>query len=1052
MKIERVMEIFSAWNKTHGLRLVKQIGNRFIVNKESTLPVEDSEKYEIYIPLETKKGEIKYNETTVLNNPILGVLPKTVKQGEQLKPVEAWYVMKRNPDTWSTLMEPLYGSWSAKKSINLAWFAKGLDDAWYARLSEVMEVELIRGLIMDYKRSATAGFSGFNSTNGSLQYLLSEYAMFGVPVSKHRMGTVIFNREITREDKSDGLIDLSCIPQDVDATMKMSVVYGVQVVDNKLKKTKRIYDSAYTLTNVPFRKFVNEKRMVIQRASSQSLPLHFSEKAFVRNPGGANIPGLNAVVYRTEEAGLDSYILSESFAKRMIAVKPVEYNYILPNNTRVVNLFTPIPEEEVIASLNLGISVPRIRPGKGLFMYYRHELGACENILSELTKEGGQMEELSKHMLDNKPMVEVVAVENFTPTSTKTTQGWSKGPVTIHNIKGYQIIEVKVGSKLMDRFSSKGTVSEIRKDEDMPLIEVNGKKVRVDVMYNPSIYKRKVALAYKAEGLIGLHYWIKTDGAKNGETVLVPKDIEYKELFKDNTSGNPVNIPRGYRVNYKGETKTSFRVGLHFITHLDHDPERKLQYSTRAQNKVTLIDRNYMKKMGFKIQGNLDKANQIGLCIGKSVSIVNDLPVFKDVETVVPESAFKIETRISKEYMYTDIGLLPRSAVHGTVGDPRLKEQYAFIETELGKVLIPPGCFESFEDKKNYMVLTSELINANNILAEQLSINYLRYELSTAKVANNKQLKELTLSKIQLGRNKLKKLIEQYRIKLAKRFVTEMSRAYNVRLPGIYGVATCDNSLPIDTVGIPRHVWNKLKRFSNTHGLFRRHPIHRIYNCMPVKLVPADGYTIRVNEKLMRLADGDFDGDCVEVMFVSPKQLGIFRKYNPNNLIKGYTDISLKKSTRREKSTAQLAYDQKELKLYTAISGSIAIELSERARTCGYGYTQVSELYHFMAQLALNLKHRRDGIDLIKKLSGHFLGLQKEKLSLTEFISVVKELNPNFKEKDLRKLKGLFKSESTKSLNFTRNNVNPKYIEELAGSVKLTEKQEKEIAARQFIV
>ena len=260
--------------------------------------------------------------------------------------------------------------------------------------------------------------------------------------------------------------------------------------------------------------------------------------------------------------------------------------------------------------------------------------------------------------------------------------------------------------------------------------------------------------------------------------------------------------------------------------------------------------------MGFRIQGKLDRANQVGLCIGKSVKLVNDLPVFEDIETKIPETAFKIERRIEKQYMYTDIGLLPKSAVHGTVGDPRLKVQYAYIETEFGNVLLPPGCFESLEDKKNYMVLTTELINANNILAEQLSINYLKYELSTSKVANNKQLTELTQSKIRLGQNKLKKLIEQYRIKVAKRFVTEMSKAYNVRLPGVYGVATCDNSLPMDTVGIPRHVWNKLKRFSNTHGLFRRHPIHRIYNCMPVKLVPTDGHTIKLNEKLMRLADG----------------------------------------------------------------------------------------------------------------------------------------------------------------------------------------------------
>jgi hypothetical protein len=863
MKLERIKEVLSSWSKSHGLRLIEQIGNRFIVNKTSDQDIADSTAYDIYIPIETKKGTIQYNETTFLNNPILGVLPKTVKRGEALKSVEAWYIMKRNPSNWETLMEPVYGSWVASKDVNIASFAKGLDDAWYARLSEVMEIELIRGLILDYKRSYDAGFSGFNSTNGSLQHLLSEYAMFGVPVSKHRMGTVIFNREIVREQTSE-IIDLACIPQDTDATEKMSVVYGVQVIDNKLVKTKKLHDSAYTLSNVPFRELMNEKRMVIQRASSQSMPLFYAEKPFVRNPEGANIPGVNVVTWRNSDVPLDSYIVSKSIAKRMIAVKPIEFNYVLPNNTKVTNLFTPMDEQEVLTSLHMGVNVPRIRPGKGLFVYYRHELAACETALAEMNndkRDKPELESLRKMLMENKPMVKVISVENFTPTSTKTTQGWSKGPVTIHNIKGYQIIEAKVGSKLMDRFSSKGTISEIREDSEMPFIEVDGKKVRVDVMYNPSIYKRKVAFPYKIEEAVGLHYWVKTNGAENGEKVQLPKKLDYSTIFKEYISEGEglvppdyINIPRKYKVTNKGKTVNSCSVGLHFITHLDHDPEKKFQYNTKEQNKVTLIDRDYIKKMGFKIQGNLTRANQVGLCIGKSVELKNDLPIFSDVETVIPETAFKIEKRISKEHMYTDIGLLPNSAIQFTVGDPRLKNQYAYIETDFGSVLLPPGCFESLADKKNYIVLPTELINANNILAEQLSINFLKYKLKEAQ-GNAKQT-DFYMDKIKSGRFRLKKLIEQYRIKVAKRFVNELSKSYNVRLPGIYGVATADNNLPMDTVGIPRHVWNKLKRFSNTHGLFRRHPIHRIYNCMPVKLVPVEGHTIRLNESLMRLADG----------------------------------------------------------------------------------------------------------------------------------------------------------------------------------------------------
>ena len=45
--------------------IIEQIGNRFVINKDSLQSKEDSERYDIYIPLETKKGEIQYNETTI---------------------------------------------------------------------------------------------------------------------------------------------------------------------------------------------------------------------------------------------------------------------------------------------------------------------------------------------------------------------------------------------------------------------------------------------------------------------------------------------------------------------------------------------------------------------------------------------------------------------------------------------------------------------------------------------------------------------------------------------------------------------------------------------------------------------------------------------------------------------------------------------------------------------------------------------------------------------------------------------------------------------------
>lgn len=174
----------------------------------------------------------------------------------------------------------------------------------------------------------------------------------------------------------------------------------------------------------------------------------------------------------------------------------------------------------------------------------------------------------------------------------------------------------------------------------------------------------------------------------------------------------------------------------------------------------------------------------------------------------------------------------------------------------------------------------------------------------------------------------------------------------------------------------------------------------------------------------------DFDGDPVEIMFMSPNQVKTFAKYNPEKLQLGWKDIKLKKISTRAQRNGTLAYDQKYLKQYTAYSGAIAIELSERAREAGFGHTEVAELYHFMAQTALNMKHRRDGKDLIDALSNHFLRGTKL-LKIDQFIDICQELNPYLTEKNIRRLKGLYKVPKTSNLLYTRNKISATALQEL---------------------
>lgn len=141
------------------------------------------------------------------------------------------------------------------------------------------------------------------------------------------------------------------------------------------------------------------------------------------------------------------------------------------------------------------------------------------------------------------------------------------------------------------------------------------------------------------------------------------------------------------------------------------------------------------------------------------------------------------------------------------------------------------------------------------------------------------------------------------------------------------------------------------------------------------------------------------------------------------------------------------------MKQYTAFSGAIAIEISERAKQAGYGHTQAAQLYHYTAQTALNIKHRRDGIVLINKLTDHFL--KHKPMKLNEFLSVCEQINPNFTEKDLRKLAGLFKAPKAGKLLVTRNKIKGnamKYLKDIS-TVKVNyipQEEEENLAEAHF--
>ena len=100
-------------------------------------------------------------------------------------------------------------------------------------------------------------------------------------------------------------------------------------------------------------------------------------------------------------------------------------------------------------------------------------------------------------------------------------------------------------------------------------------------------------------------------------------------------------------------------------------------------------------------------------------------------------------------------------------------------------------------------------------------------------------------------------------------------------------------------------------------GVLRRYPIHRVFNNIAIKMVKGSGSVIQIHPDTMKLMDGDSDGDIYYLAFIKRHvDTGrIWDKYKPTSLMKGVTDISIKKKqVRHGYSSKNLRWAQNELK------------------------------------------------------------------------------------------------------------------------------------------
>jgi len=891
------------------------------------------ETFKIHIPLLNKVGELEYGPFRVPNTN-MGVLERSVKDYEMLYPAEAVYIRTLGLSAESMYMRPYRGSWVAQKNFKILQGVTNVDNGFYCKLSDAVLLELERGLTIDRARANKNGFPGFTTTNGALLNLLSKYSSLGLQRERERLiwdSRVVYNTPYSAEDESFA-VDFTAVPQDVDANQKAQLVDGVDIIESSLVKSQDEHDYSKISSGIPFAGLCNQKRLMVARARYQAMKPLRNEVPYVKNKGGYDLPGINAITLISREIPDDSFIVSKSLAKRLFAVEEITMTYTVPTNTPILMTIAPMEKDLVNASLAMEVMKNKISKGGTLFTYRR---------LTDIPKE---------FTIGANEGIETVNVRTsrpFTPTEVTIEDGFAKLPVQVVKIKGFCATTLKVGSKLMDRFGMKGTVSKIVPDMEMPKVYVKYKWIPVDMMYSPKSLKRKVYAAHRFEGIMGMGMMQISDDSH---------EIEHCQTL-ESALEEVKGLPRMYTINkLDGNGLSEAPVGVHYIHHLDHDPKQKFNVgiSDSAKNgcKLTFVDKYHYRRLEINLgREDYREASQVAMALGYSIDTSGNTPRLKPA-CEYPKQVVKINRKVDRTHLHRELHTIDPKDIENTVADRVFwneSETYGAVETCKGRILIPPSMSEPIISHDNSLVLSTELITANAIVAEQDSINYLKKE------------------KRDPSRNetRLKMLIDRYHRQLSKRMSAYMRKGYFQRVPGICGVVVINNDLSDDEVGIPE--WVHQRYFKRTSfGLVRRHPIHRVYNTPLMKVRPMkDNHVIQLNERVIEMLDGDTDGDLVEVVQIG-KITDNMLNYLPSKLLKGRTDIAEKKLNTREIASGDIGWSQHRLKSYTALSGGIALKAMEQVSVAGYGFKQVTEMYHDMAQTSLNCKHSSNQGKLLK--------------------------------------------------------------------------------------
>lgn len=607
-------------------------------------------------------------------------------------------------------------------------------------------------------------------------------------------------------------------------------------------------------------------RVIVSRSVSRAMTLASDYPPFVKTEVNLGVDTVSLPgVLMTDPLNMeDAIVVSKTFADQMGAFKVIVDKFSYPEGSHSVKIDVEEcnPEDIQVLSMFCSGFWNRDEIDIDLDAYSKCIVRPGTKIGTAFVKDENGEEVIKDIISTNKVPAIVSSIRSFTMVSD------FRSDMTTYKLTYMAYLPLTEGSKVSDLHGNKATISEILPDEKMP--KMNGEIMH----YIATPYKMK-RLAVGAEiedklALIGEQMYNKT-----GEILVVNSSKVYPLESVDRILEKR-NIAYTGTVEYLGRKFEKIPRSLRMMVRLDNNPDESLvtktdivfddsvrvsKNSKLGLDLVTLVARGANNLVNELIHHSGNRAYFTKSVLPVMYAVLDQLP--EDVETY--DITLRIDREVigspvSNDFMYyvdTPAGKVKRDFT-GTVCDPRCSVSYGIIKYKDQMFIVPPH--DGFVELANGLVMIDKIaVMANRLLAEVISEQ--KTSASMADVAGCISRYHNMLSGMLTGKSGL---IRESILPVLKRSTRAVLSPYIGRDPL--------------EIAIPRGEFKKLCRRNPEFAEFyknksmcilKRDPVHRNNNFVSCRFVFWDKSTIGVHPALVRILDGDYDGDQVVVGYPS---------------------------------------------------------------------------------------------------------------------------------------------------------------------------------------